>query len=363
MPRGFSVYLDLMRLTAAVLVLLSHFGQLQFTGGQFNFPEHIGHAAVVIFFVLSGYVISYVARERERDFRDYATSRIARIYSVVLPAMVVTILVDLLQPGGQLSYHFQHFGRYLSLFLVFGSDYWFLNETTFSNAAFWSLSYEVPYYILFASWYYFTGLRRYLSAAVTLLIIGPRQWILFPLWLAGAAVSSWHRSHVIPRSQARIAFALSLTLLVVVIASQADLLLDNAFWDLFPPHATDFLRYSKYFAGDFLIGLLVALNLLAARYADLRFGIAAKPIVAGASCSFTLYLMHVPLLRFFNTQFGLTFLPLLGATLISVWLLSLVTENQKNHLRAFLRRTLFRARPVTENHPQIAAPTSATRTD
>lgn len=341
MPRGFSVYLDLMRLTAAIVVLLSHFGKTQFTGGKFPFPEHIGHAAVVIFFVLSGYVISYVARERERDVRDYAASRFTRIYSVVLPAILLSILVDLLKPGASAGYQYQHFFQYLALFLAFGSDFWFLNENPYSNGAFWSLSYEVPYYILFACWFYFTGMRRYLFSAITLLIIGPRQWILFPLWLAGAEVSAWHRTHAIGRLRARILFAITLTLLVGLVGSQADLFVDALFWDLFPPGATKFLRYSNYFAGDFVIGAVVSLNLLTARYADFRFGLAAKPIVAGAGCSFTLYLIHTPLLTFFNVYLGLSSLPLLAATLASVWVIAQFTENQKTRLRRQVRRIFF----------------------
>ena len=176
---------------------------------------------------------------------------------------------------------------------------------------------------------------------MTLLISGPRQWILFPRWLAGAKVSAWHRTHAIGRFRARILFAVSLTLLVGLVASQADLFVDAFFWGLLPPGATTFLRYSNYFAGDFVIGAVVSFNLLTARYADFRFGLAAKPIVAGASCSFTLYLMHTPLLTFFNVYLGLSSLPLLGATLASVWVIAQFTENQKTRLRGLVRRIFF----------------------
>ena len=58
-------------------------------------PFHAGHSAVVIFFVLSGYVITYVASERETTLRDYALSRCARIYAVAVPTLLLTIVLDL----------------------------------------------------------------------------------------------------------------------------------------------------------------------------------------------------------------------------------------------------------------------------
>jgi peptidoglycan/LPS O-acetylase OafA/YrhL len=43
-------------------------------------PFAVGHKVVVVFFVLSGYVITYVACERERGLRDFVLARVARIY-------------------------------------------------------------------------------------------------------------------------------------------------------------------------------------------------------------------------------------------------------------------------------------------
>src|SRR5260221_5563674 len=57
-------------------------------------PHHAGHSAVVIFFVLSGYVITYVASERETTLRDFALSRCARIYAVAVPTLILAIVLD-----------------------------------------------------------------------------------------------------------------------------------------------------------------------------------------------------------------------------------------------------------------------------
>ena len=63
-----SVYLDATRAIAALVVLLSHFAYPRFTGGDYLIIRelNLGSDAVVIFFVLSGFVIAYTAENRDR---------------------------------------------------------------------------------------------------------------------------------------------------------------------------------------------------------------------------------------------------------------------------------------------------------
>jgi peptidoglycan/LPS O-acetylase OafA/YrhL len=96
MSPALSVYLDLIRFTAAFVVFLGHVSGERFTGGLRGF-WHLGRFAdnaVIAFFVLSGFVIAYVAENRERTPQAYAVSRLARIYSVALPALIATFLLD-----------------------------------------------------------------------------------------------------------------------------------------------------------------------------------------------------------------------------------------------------------------------------
>ena len=65
MSRAFSIYLDAIRFLAALLVLFYHANWIYRPGILFT---SLGHEAVVIFFVLSGFVIAYVAETRETDF-------------------------------------------------------------------------------------------------------------------------------------------------------------------------------------------------------------------------------------------------------------------------------------------------------
>ncbi len=130
---------------------------------------HFAHIAVLIFFILSGYVIG-ITNDR-LDFNrcnviKYLKKRAIRLYPIYLIALVISIAVaDSGQfSGGQLLGNF----AFLQEFAV---------KTISTNVVLWSLSYEVVYYILFiAIW----GLRRCYS---TLLVFLP--------FLASACVVSF----------------------------------------------------------------------------------------------------------------------------------------------------------------------------
>ena len=64
--------------------------------------SHLGNDAVMVFFVLSGFVIAYVANSKEKTIESYFISRFARLYSVVLPALILTIIFDYF--GSRIAY-------------------------------------------------------------------------------------------------------------------------------------------------------------------------------------------------------------------------------------------------------------------
>lgn len=66
-----SSYFDIVRVSAAIIVLMSHCGPLLFKTPVWLFP---GHDAVIVFFVLSGYVIAYSADGYDGKFDVYAVS-------------------------------------------------------------------------------------------------------------------------------------------------------------------------------------------------------------------------------------------------------------------------------------------------
>jgi len=94
-----SVYLDLLRAGAALLVLFGHAAKFFLDGTPY---EHNGMevAGVPLFFLVSGFLITYSVIQKQGDphygFREYAIDRFCRIYVAFVPALFFVWLLDAL---------------------------------------------------------------------------------------------------------------------------------------------------------------------------------------------------------------------------------------------------------------------------
>ena len=358
MNPGYSGFLDLLRILAAATVFVSH-AALYRTGPNLTLQSW-AHDGVVAFFVLSGYLISWSAAERERTLSRYALARAARIYSVALPALAITLALDyagqLMQPELYAHYLYERPFLYFPFFALFASDLWFLAETAFSNVPFWSLCYEVWYYVLFGVLAFRAGSARLALAALVLLIMGPKLWLLLPLWALGSWIYRLHRGRRLGEQQARLLFAIGVAAFAALKFWRLDDALDAALDAAVGGFAARNLRYSQWFLGDYLVGGAIGLAIFAAR--DANFGWLGGPpkrlLARAASYTFTLYLLHYPLLLFFSVAFGQErgsasgVALLIVATLAAVAAIAPLTEHRKD---AFRRAILAVTAP-----PRRAAP-------
>jgi peptidoglycan/LPS O-acetylase OafA/YrhL len=92
---GLSIWLDALRVWATVVVVLSHVAYPRFTRGDYIFMRelNLGSDSVVVFFVISGFVIAYAAT-RDEKLSTYAFNRLTRLLSVLLPALLLTFVFD-----------------------------------------------------------------------------------------------------------------------------------------------------------------------------------------------------------------------------------------------------------------------------
>jgi peptidoglycan/LPS O-acetylase OafA/YrhL len=351
LPPGFSAYLDLLRVLAAATVFLSHTAFQEFTGGLIAPLQHLAHQAVIAFFVLSGYVICFVAHERETDPVSFSISRFCRIYSVAVPALALTIAADawlvhvgVAQDirGYQLASPF----KYTVLALGFATQLWFLKEDAFSNIPWWSLCYEVWYYVLFGVLFFARGSIRLTFAAMVIAIMGPKLWLLAPCWTAGAVVYLLHRRQTVRPRAARVVFVVSLWLAAGLWISGLDVRINDLANALSGGWMAAHLEYSQFALGDLLVAGIVALNMWAAGSAAFVFGRVGTPIRVLAGMSFTLYLMHFPLLEVWTIWLRPAPPVLMACVLATVALFSLATERQNSRLRVPLRRLASRLAPT-----------------
>lgn len=107
---------------------------------------NLGTEAVVVFFVLSGLLITFAA-SRQPAAEKFLTARLARLWSVCLPALALTVAADL--SGQYLSLEsyapFQPYSAFKWLATIgtnslFLNQVWHLNIYAGTNGPFWSLS-------------------------------------------------------------------------------------------------------------------------------------------------------------------------------------------------------------------------------
>lgn len=341
LARPFSLYLDCCRFLAAVLVVLSHFPPHGLaTAAPGHWWLHLGREAVVVFFVLSGFVIAYTTERKNGSLRDYCVARCTRIYSVALPVVVLGFaaagaLVLTEQATLQQFYQLRKPWLYLPLHLLFMGELWTVSEPPPLLAPYWSLGYEVWYYVLFGAAFYLRGMRRVVAVLSLLLLVGPKLWLLLPVWLAGVAAFHWQKTYTIARPLAFAGWAASLALLAAFKASELDVTLRalaNASWP-FPGLP---LKSADRCLADYVVCMLVVLNFLCAKSAG--FGAllhVEKPVRALASYTFTLYLVHALVMQVWlivhpNQRSGgvdVVLLVLLIAA--ATWLIGQVTEQRK----------------------------------
>lgn len=298
-----------MRFVAAFAVFLDHISSFPITKNYFWPPlGRYGDTAVIIFFVLSGYVIAYVTSTRENTLYKYATARIARIYSVVLIALLLTLILDniglILNPEfysiQKIMWKPQSIEGYISS-LFFLNEYHVFNFNGISpgsNGPYWSLSFEVTYYLI-AGLLIFTKKRIALPIVIMVLFLaGKTIAALLPIWTLGYLLYFITLKNV-NMTLLHICFVLSI-FLIVISPNLANMLPTDNFGFSFPWGRGSFNRN---LIADYLSALIFAINIICIREILKHINIEVNKnamfcIRWLGQLTFPLYLVHFPALAF-----------------------------------------------------------------
>lgn len=319
-----SDHLDMVRGLAAVAVLWYHVRYrffLDFADVAQRGPlatgwyalTAFGHDAVMVFFVVSGFLVGSAAirdcRAGRWSWTNYLTARAVRLYVVLVPGLLLTMFWDRLglrffgdnpvYSGTSQWYRHDFFNvtqrAGIDTFIGnLGFLQGILYPTFGSNDALWSLAFEFWYYIAFAMLavgVFAAGSRParllwVLSGVAVLYAAGGTIATYFSIWLLGLGVGMMPSSAAITRSPRRfavIAAGLFVSWLLLSHISAVKSALGNSLW-----------------AEDSCTGVLFAAWLYVflhdRRAADAGvYGIVARRL---ANSSYTLYVVHLPLLIF-----------------------------------------------------------------
>lgn len=170
--------INALRAAAALLVVVSHLRTLFFIdysnaehnklNNVFYFASSLGHPAVIVFFVMSGYWVGgSVLRQIQAGqftWRRHLSQRLTRLWVVLIPALLVTAIVDAVGRSMRpLSDVYRGSPAYYGVapihpnnhdgWIVLLGNAGFLQSirvpTFGTNGPLWSLAYEAVYYALF----------------------------------------------------------------------------------------------------------------------------------------------------------------------------------------------------------------------
>jgi len=371
-----SANLDLIRGLAAWAVMWGHLRALFFADFQqvqhgglllkiVYFLTGFGSEAVLVFFVLSGFLISSAIFSRRASgtwsWRDYAIDRLSRLYVVLIPGLLLGLLWDkvgssIFASTGIYSHPLESFGfavvqTRLGIGTFLGNVFFLQTivcPTYGSNGPLWSLANELWYYVLFpvALAAGFAWKQRSMRRAVPLTILAACVaafvgWTIllgFLIWLSGTVLVLAYskcmlssKSWLVPYT---LASSVALALCLVAARTARSLVLGS----------------------DLAVG--IAFSILLFAVLQMNFGAAGSfysriaRFLAGFS--YSLYVLHFPLLLFLRAWLvpsqrwqpdaaHLAYGVVIGVAVLGfAWPVSIFTEGKTHIVRQWMKGFLPR---------------------
>jgi peptidoglycan/LPS O-acetylase OafA/YrhL len=309
------------RWTSALVVMLAHLRAILFVGWEslpaqaktmpvraFYALTSLSHEAVIVFFVLSGFLVGGSNFDRalrgKFDLRSYSVDRFTRIYVTLVPALMLTVALDWIGMswlGWTGFYDGTHplvGARFHPAFeakqgvAVFVGNLFMLQPVYVpvlgSNIPLWSLSYEVWFYVWFAAVAAAVSGFRGARIAVPLLtlILGYLfQWLALyylVIWCLGIVAFRWP-TRATGVGLPILALGVSLGLAAV---KAGDVLIGGLTVSL----------------SDFPVGVSFAWLLVRIKNRRVRWLEASlRPNLAASDFSYSLYVTHFPLVLLLST--------------------------------------------------------------
>lgn len=352
-------WLDALRFIAAFMVLLSHArnvffpafadlpaGQQNIFSMAFTIICRMGHEAVIIFFVLSGFLVGGRGWERIQsgtmNVGSYTIDRFSRIYPPLLAAIVFYFVTSCVIPETPFSWA-TAIGNLLNLQGICCKSL---------VSPFWSLSYEVWFYIILGALAFLLKASKdrarlfglvLLVGSTSVFVLGLKMHYLL-IWFMGAVA-------YIVRPQKKSLFAL--------LASFIGFFASVIYWQL--SKDTQSLEVAiegtnKEFL-EVLMSLMACLLIQQVILFEPKRAIAVKAekwIGNMAKFSYTLYLSHRIVFLWFvafiwpkdSCQFTVSgiarFLCVVVLTLICCWFIYLISERYSPNLKEYLKRKMLK---------------------
>ncbi|MFA6407400.1 MAG: acyltransferase [Candidatus Paceibacterota bacterium] len=323
-----SSHLNLVRAITAMAVVAGHirslflveYGSIENPNifhKLFYFFTGLGHQGVIAFFVLSGLLVGgsvlKIVKENKWSWTEYIAARLSRLYIVLIPGLIITFLFDTigmaLAKNSSIYTGNSLFGNVITFQIIDAQtfkNFWgslFFLQTIItrpfgSNTPLWSLANEFWYYVLFPFCLFFflkNGrsilMRLFMGIVATgiFFFIGWNISFLFLVWLLGIVVFILQKNNTSSSKTLHylFIFLIGLQLFATLSISRFSLIENSMLM-------------------DFLLGVSISLFLwgilsLSKKEVSNQYKWLAR---TGAGFSYTLYVVHLPLVIFIHGIIG-----------------------------------------------------------
>jgi peptidoglycan/LPS O-acetylase OafA/YrhL len=380
-PTNGYLTVDMMRFLAALVVVWHHAWNLFVTNPAaatgvwrtIHQTSGFGPDAVKVFFVISGYwITASIMRKVDGGtwtWGAYLIDRMSRLWIVLIPVLIIGLLLD---TSARFAFDFPRYSDFDFITLkdhdvaehmtplAFLGNLLFLQNIYVapfgSNAPLWSLANEFWYYIWFPA--FFLVFRRKVSVmtllAIATLILFFQTNVAegFPIWVLGslAYVVTQHFGDRLHKAPNALRYGAAAAGLVAFLAALV--------WT--------HIRQTSWLIDGVILGVAFGLLLVAVIVFDVGIPKLLRPLATyGAEASFSLYLIHFPVMLFAASwavgaqvfEAGwLTLALAIGMTIFLVgvgWVFSRFTEKHTGWARKRLSGLLLR-RPAPSAKPGSA---------
>lgn len=273
-------------------------------GLQIGFLLRFGQEAVILFFVLSGFVINYsFRRSRDKTFKTYFVKRAARIYVPLLLVFLTSYLLASYNQGNLINPEL----KVLVLNILMLQDWALVKPNVITgaymdNTPLWSLSYEWWFYMLYFPLVRLVKNTKTLHISVFIIAFTasliymahpsfvPRIIMYLAIWWTGVTLSDLYMSNKLDRVNEVFIPAIGLTAPTIVLAFN--------------------VLQSKQYGHDLLLGVhpvlelrhfvfslfIFATSLIWRKLNWIGFDRLIKPFLILAPISYAMYISHHPIM-------------------------------------------------------------------
>lgn len=326
--------LESIRGFAAAYVLAGHICNVYLQNPGWALPFRFASEAVVLFFLLSGFVVRYATRD-DTTIWDYFSKRIRRIYPLFILSLVFSYLAACVHAGYMLSPLIPDLIGNLAMMQDFGLNRPGVWVVQYYNDALWSLAYEWWFYVFFIALlkWIASPLHRNItvciaaSAAMVIHTAWPNQFgyfiTNFVIWWSAAEMARHYRCTGELPNRAVIGWCVAL---IVLGTCWVPALLSTPpaerFLGLYP-----ILDIRRFFASGLFLLIGAVWYKLWPHGGNTAFQLTFGPFKVIAPISYGIYIFHFPIIHFFaNSKLSNSPLMCVIAIVSTVLVVAYITE-------------------------------------